>query len=313
METIHSNKSLYSSDVDIIGLCGQSQSGKDTLAQLLEKDSGWKHFAFADALKGVCMDYLGLSRDDVYTQDGKARFNEFWGMTNREILQRVGTEAMRNGFEKDVWVKIAELKASKMVKEGKKIILTDCRFANEAEMVYRLGGIVVEVSRKGVDKLLTESERKHKSENRLPDKYIAFTVNNDRTIPWMLTDFSSKFDFFIKRQQGLVEGLSAMLKKGETQFELASRVAFFAKSFFRLPIRTCHPYSDHAGELHMTLDTVGKYMLSLYTDSKNDSMLFYVTERRVDDVYVEYKKEFKIDDRSGWLSVTDYIVSLRRN
>ena len=182
--------------IRLIGLCGRAQSGKDTLAKLLEQDSGWMHFAFADALKGVCMDYLGLSYDDVYTQEGKKKFNDFWGMTNREILQRVGTEAMRDGFDKDVWVKIAELKARSLLEKGERVILTDCRFPNEAEMICRLGGIVVEMERPGIEALLTESERGHVSEARIPGKYIAFTVENDRDIPWILTCFKSRMAAF---------------------------------------------------------------------------------------------------------------------
>lgn len=165
-------------ELKLVGLVGKAGSGKDTLADELAVD-GWEKVAFADSLKHLCIDYLGLSYDDAYTQEGKMRFNETWGMTNREILQRVGTEAMRNGFDKDVWVKIALLKIRRMLADGKKVILTDCRFDNEAQMIRDLGGIVVEVVRDSQSQNLSASEQRHASEQPVDRKYVAFTVDNN--------------------------------------------------------------------------------------------------------------------------------------
>jgi hypothetical protein len=127
----------------LIGLMGKSKSGKDTVGQMLvEANPNGATLAFADKLKEVCMDLFGLTRDDVYTEEGKAKlttlplykcpacssidchlvaktqvlckactavgepqaFASFW--SNREILQFIGTEGVRR-VDKDAWVKHA--------------------------------------------------------------------------------------------------------------------------------------------------------------------------------------------------------------
>lgn len=168
-------------NIKLIGLVGAAGSGKDTVADLL-KDYGWEKFAFAKALKDMCIEFLDLSYDDAYTQEGKMKFNDFWGMTNREILQKVGTDAFRNGFHPDTWVKIAELQIQKLLNEGKKIIVTDCRFDNEAELIEKLGGIVMKVERKNYENNLSSSEKIHASEKGVDNKYITNVINNNSSI-----------------------------------------------------------------------------------------------------------------------------------
>lgn len=167
-----------------VGFTGKMMSGKDTCAcYLTNVILKWKgpnyiinKFAFADSLKDICMNYLGLSRHECYDQEGKEAFNEFWGMTNREILQRVGTEAMRNGFHPDVWAKITELKIKESVDNGEFFIVTDVRFPNEAETIRKHGGIIVEVIRPGIGFNGIES---HASEQRLDGKLVDRQVVNN--------------------------------------------------------------------------------------------------------------------------------------
>jgi len=64
-------------------------------------------------------------------------------MTVRDLLQKVGTDAMRNGLHKDVWV-------NAMMNEYKKHsnwIITDTRFPNELNTVKKYGGITIKVTR----------------------------------------------------------------------------------------------------------------------------------------------------------------------
>lgn len=183
--------------MNIIGITGAAGAGKDTLAELIGVD-GWVRFAYADALKQICIDYLGLSYDDAYTQNGKTRFNEFWGMTNREILQKVGTDAMRNGFHKDVWIKIAELRLKNILDSGAKVIVTDVRFDNEAELIEKLGGCVIKITRNSISEL-TEKEKTHASERGIDDKYISFTIKNNMSKDDLKTEFYVKFIEFINR------------------------------------------------------------------------------------------------------------------
>ena len=170
-----------------IGFTGKMMSGKDTCAEFL-KNSILKYkgnnfivnkLAFADSLKEICMNYLGLTKHQCYDQEGKQEFNSFWGMTNREILQRVGTEAMRTGFHPDVWAKITDLKLKKMVDDGEFFIVTDIRFPNEAQVIHDNGGLVVEIIRPGT---IGNGISNHASEQKLPSKLIDKSILNDGSL-----------------------------------------------------------------------------------------------------------------------------------
>lgn len=170
-----------------VGFTGKMLAGKDTCANFLEQEIlKWKgsnfsvaRMAFADSLKDFCMNYLGLTKHQCYDQEGKKEFNKFWGMTNREILQRVGTEAMRNGFHPDVWAKITELKIKHAVEDGDFFIITDVRFPNEAETIRKHGGIIVEVIRPGIE---SNGITNHASEQRIDLSLIDRQVMNDKDL-----------------------------------------------------------------------------------------------------------------------------------
>ena len=212
------------SDIRLIGLAGAAGAGKDTLATLMVVDN-WKHVAFADPLKDICIRHLGLSRDDVYTQEGKMKFNQFWGMTNREILQRVGTEAMRNGFDKDVWVKIMELKLENMLMYGEKVIVTDCRFDNEAELIWRLGGVMANVVRsKGAGSPLTKAESGHSSESGVSGNLIGFEVANDREIEHLRPEFKGRLETFTKVHATACSRIVSLCNDGQLEENAALAV-----------------------------------------------------------------------------------------
>ena len=221
--------------MNIIGITGAAGSGKDTLAELIRND-GWEKLAYADALKHICIDYLGLSYDDAYTQEGKARFNEFWGMTNREILQKVGTDAMRNGFHKNVWIKIAELKLKDMLSSGKKVIVTDVRFDNEAELIESLGGCVARIIRNN-ENGLSNKEQAHASERGIDDKYVSFIVKNDLSKELLKTEFYVKLSEFENRFSEILKSLdtSDTFKKefGDFIWDCKKFLKYEPKAFIR--------------------------------------------------------------------------------
>ena len=194
-----------------VGFAGHMHSGKDTATNYLKnsicKRMGEDYIvttlALAQPIKQFCIDYLGMTEHQVYDQDGKAEYNDFWGMTNREILQKIGTDAMRNGFHPDVWVKIAQLKIKKAIDTGSFWIVTDVRFPNEADMIRDNGGIVVWVENfRAIPNPLTVDSKnpktisEHISEQRLAPVKIDYILDNNNGLI-ELQDKIEKLKYFI--------------------------------------------------------------------------------------------------------------------
>lgn len=164
----------------LIGVSGRKFNGKDTFADYLVKQHGFIKIAFADNLKEACRIIYGFSDRQLYG-DLKEVKDEYWGKSPREILQFVGTNLLRNQFLKEIWIKSLEKKMMDIKKNNKfcKIIVSDCRFQNEVDMVNEHGGFVVRVTRPSVNNIkdMHESE---KNINKLTG--VKYDILNDGTL-----------------------------------------------------------------------------------------------------------------------------------
>ena len=73
-------------------------------------------------------------------------------MTGREWLQRLGV-GLRDTLHKNVWVNIAQHKIGQDISVCQNLIITDVRFANEANMIKSFGGKVIRIHRPSKDEL----------------------------------------------------------------------------------------------------------------------------------------------------------------
>jgi hypothetical protein len=74
-----------------------------------------------------------------------------WGFSVRHFLQVFGTECIRDNFGADFWVKKMRSAITRLSGElAFPVVITDCRFENEAEMIRSLGGGVIEIRRPGL-------------------------------------------------------------------------------------------------------------------------------------------------------------------
>lgn len=152
----------------IIGLTGYKQAGKDSTADILCKEAGFERAAFADALRSMALDlnpwlyvehdgeggnfyhYAELMKDPGYESAKKIP-------SVREWLQRLGTEGVRKNLGSEAWVNALDFKLGNT--DGRNIVITDCRFENEAAYVHRKGGQLWRIVREGqVNTDLHESE-----------------------------------------------------------------------------------------------------------------------------------------------------------
>lgn len=186
----------------LLGVAGYAQSGKDTAATYLA-ERGWIRAGFADALRafalainpvipvpfraritlarkhpgGSAARLRTLARRYVRLADLIDTFG--WDVAKvvvpeiRPFMQRVGTEGGRKVLGGDIWVRalIDHLPDAP-------VVITDVRFANEADAIEAAGGTVIRIVRPG-----TGPVNDHPSETELDRRQFAAVIANDGTIP----------------------------------------------------------------------------------------------------------------------------------
>lgn len=152
----------------VILLSGKARHGKDTVATMMKEaleDDGYNVLvtSYADLLKYICKQFFGWNgkKDEA----------------GRGILQYVGTDVVRSQ-EPDFWVDFI-LKILKLFPdEWDYVIIPDCRFPNEIDVLRDAGLDVthIRVIRQDFKSPLTLEQQKHLSEVALdhyhPDEYL---------------------------------------------------------------------------------------------------------------------------------------------
>jgi hypothetical protein len=140
----------------IIGITGFIGSGKDTAANYLVAQHGFRRDSFAGALKDAVAQIFGWDRELLEGLTPEARewreqVDLWWAnrldmprLTPRYMLQLWGTEICRQGFHDDIWIASMENRLRKTVDD---IVISDVRFPNEIAAIRRAGGVCVWVQR----------------------------------------------------------------------------------------------------------------------------------------------------------------------
>lgn len=127
----------------IIGLSGQKQSGKSTVANYLHTRKGFTELSFAYPLKEIIGKQLfGLNDAQLYgSEEEKSKIVPEWLRSPRDILQIVGTDLFRNSFDSNFWIKLCLKRIREIRKNNSKarIVVSDCRFWNEQSELKELG------------------------------------------------------------------------------------------------------------------------------------------------------------------------------
>ena len=142
----------------LVGLSGVIGSGKDTFFQFLHEYATSKtkrlptRYAFADNLKEACLSIFGGSRDNYFgTQAQKLEEASYWKpilgeaySSYRKIAQTFGTEVCRNNVHPHIWALSLMARIESKINTDL-IVITDVRFDNEAEIIKKHGGIILEI------------------------------------------------------------------------------------------------------------------------------------------------------------------------
>lgn len=214
----------------IVGISGYMGSGKDTVAKIIqyvseypnsenrtdphlgyrsfnsyimdqgmqedpEKYTKWKIRKWAGKLKQIASILTGIPIENFEDQEfKKTEMGAMWGMSVREFLQKLGTNGLRDGLHKDVWVN-ALMSEYKLTQDGlPNWIISDTRFFNEAQAIKDQGGIIIRVNRYtshemyhtkpggGYTSDINKSIMRHPSETSLDNWDFDVEIENNGTI-----------------------------------------------------------------------------------------------------------------------------------
>lgn len=169
-----------------VGIIGRARVGKDTAGAWLVDNRGYERVGFADVLKEAALradpivsGYVGLCDDDghevtlrhlstVVRDHGWERAKEH-GIV-RCFLQELGM-AIR-AIDEEFWLRAALAKVREINEAGRSAVITDVRFANEADSLRRAGFHLLYIDRPGVPLL------DHASEGALTAEDADYVINN---------------------------------------------------------------------------------------------------------------------------------------
>lgn len=149
----------------IIGLGYKARTGKDTIAAHLVNNYAFVQESFAYPLKEfIGRQICGFNDKQLYGA-WKETIDPEWGLTPRQMLQLVGTDALRKVVHDDFWVIPMKRKLKEHIRNQRHVVISDVRFMNEIKMIQALDGKVIKVDRLNPDKI--NGFEKHSSEVEL--------------------------------------------------------------------------------------------------------------------------------------------------
>ena len=155
----------------LIGFSGKKGSGKSYFADYLVNNKLFIKLSFASPLKEITKILFNLSDEDVKDPIKKELINPKFNASPRELMQWLGTDIMREEFNKkfnysgSIWIDNVKDKVKTLLDNNKDVVIDDVRFQNEVDMIHSLGGIVINL-RNDLDNTLTNSTSTHSSENQ---------------------------------------------------------------------------------------------------------------------------------------------------
>jgi hypothetical protein len=184
----------------LIGLTGKKRCGKDTFAHYICDKYGYKQYAFAQPLKQACREIFLLNDEQVDGTQKETPIDRLNGITPRQIFQKVGTEIFRDyigvvfpelkEFNNNFWTKRFEWWIEEQQRECSNclIVISDVRFDNEAELIKKYGGIIIEIDRH------TGLQDGHISEKGISRERINYQITNNNSI----TNYHGEIDKIIE-------------------------------------------------------------------------------------------------------------------
>ena len=140
----------------VIGVTGFKTSGKDTVADYLVDRYGFQKYSFAKPLKDGVMAFFGWDWERMNDPELKEEVDPFWGISPRQVLQFMGTNAIRDAMPEaypvfkeitgnNFWVKrfLQTYQQNSLLD----FVVPDCRYENEILAIKECHGTIIRVNR----------------------------------------------------------------------------------------------------------------------------------------------------------------------
>lgn len=121
----------------IIGVLGPAGSGKSVCATYLVEKFGARRYSFAHPLKKIVRQAFDLTKDQVWgSQKMKETVDVRYNVSPRWLMQKIGTEGIRDTLGPDFWWKLC---LEQILKDKPDLaVIDDCRFENEVDGMLSL-------------------------------------------------------------------------------------------------------------------------------------------------------------------------------
>jgi len=167
--------------IDLVGLVGTKGVGKDTAGRYLVEVCGWHRVALATPLRNAVQSMFALT-DAQCDDPGLKEESGVLGVSFRRGAQILGTDLVRKQLggasgllpqlgEKGLWIQHMERAISDARCKGRRVVITDVRFPDEAAAIIALGGKLIRITRSGgqlnCEDAVGASVHTHSSENNI--------------------------------------------------------------------------------------------------------------------------------------------------
>ena len=203
-------------NMNLIALVAKKRSGKDTLADYLCENHGYTKYAFAGPLKKACAEIFMFDDSQVDGINKETPDPKWNGLSARTVFQIFGTEMFRqklgdffpelDNIKNNFWTYRFEMWYNNFKKNNPngKVVVSDARFPNEAEIIRKLGGSVIKIHR---DTGMAQDN--HSSEKNIDLIKGDIEITNDGTIEEY---FGKVEQIFGKSQEDKLEKVRCEIK-----------------------------------------------------------------------------------------------------
>lgn len=173
----------------VIAICGQKRSGKDTIASYITYTYEFRHVKIAEPLKDLCKVLFGFTASQM-EDDTKDVIDERHGITPRSAMQFVGTEMMQYKIQellpnvgRNFWInRLLQDSNSNSNSSSNKIVISDMRFMHEYKAIKDMYGdnaMVIKVTRDANASNVEDNHASEKEWEQIPEDIL---IRNDTTV-----------------------------------------------------------------------------------------------------------------------------------